>query len=253
MVNTGIDREKRSTESKATGQPVTQPRQLEPYQKWPEDLFKTIFNNSPIGIYIVADGKFQFVNPRFQEVTGYAENELLGTNPLKLVHPDDRAVVRQKAVKMLKGESSTEYEYRVNSKYGETKWISETVTSIQYQGGHATLGHFIDSTKRKRTEEALRESEKRFRDLAELLPETVFEMDAEGNLSFANEAAHNIFGISPEDFDTGLPVLQIIIPEDRDRARDNMQRLLNGEKLGGIEYTGAIQCRTGAVRLCRLS
>ena len=93
------------------------------------------------------------------------------------------------------------------------------------------------TNKNKRTGEALRTSEKRFRELADLLPETVFETNTEGEVNFANQIAFDLFGYTRNDFDKGLDCLQMLIPEDRDRARKNIQRVLSGEKLGGIEYT----------------
>ena len=93
------------------------------------------------------------------------------------------------------------------------------------------------TNKNKRAEKELRKSEKRFRELADLLPETVFETNTEGEVNFANQIAFDLFGYTRNDFDKGLDCLQMLIPEDRDRARKNIQRVLSGEKLGGIEYT----------------
>ena len=66
-------------------------------------LFRTLADSSPIGMYIVQDGTFQYVNPQFLKFTGYSEDELLGTDPLSYVFPGDRDVVRASAVLMLKG------------------------------------------------------------------------------------------------------------------------------------------------------
>ena len=86
-------------------------------------------------------------------------------------------------------------------------------------------------------EKRLKESEAKFRDLTELLPQTVFETDERGNFTFANRAGFDCFGYTQDDFEGGLTVLQMIAPEDRDRAKENMCRVMKGEELGGIEYT----------------
>jgi len=132
-----------------------------------EELFNTLCNNSPIGIYIVQEGKFRFVNPRYCAVTGYTEDELLRINSLMLVHPDDFDMVRENAVKMLKGFRSEPYEFRFIIKSGKIIWVLETVTSIQFGGKRAALGNFMDVTGRKATEKALLESQERYRKIPE--------------------------------------------------------------------------------------
>ncbi len=82
-----------------------------------------------------------------------------------------------------------------------------------------------------------RESEARFRQLAELLPETVFEIDLDGRLTFANRRAFEVFQYSREQFDQGLCAFDFIAPADRDRARANIALSLAGQKSHGEEYT----------------
>jgi len=89
---------------------------------------------------------------------------------------------------------------------------------------------------RKYGEEALRESQERFQELAELLPETIFEMDASGTITFVNKNAFAHFGVTQEDFEQGLKGFDMISPEDRPRALENATRVMNGEKLGLNEY-----------------
>jgi PAS domain S-box-containing protein len=120
-------------------------------------LYQALATSSPIGVYTVQDGKFQFVNPQFMKISGFNEAELLGTDALRLVHPEDRAMVRENAVAMLKGERFSPYEFRVISKGGETIWAMETVVSTYYKGKRATLGNFMDITESKQAEEKIQE------------------------------------------------------------------------------------------------
>ncbi len=121
------------------------------------ELFKVLFYRSSIGIYIVQGGHFRLVNHQFAEIAGYNEDELVGINPMKLVHAEDRDAVRENAVKMLKGELSSAYEFRMVTKSAKIKWVMETVAPIFYQGERATLGNLTDITDRKQAEERLRQ------------------------------------------------------------------------------------------------
>ncbi len=116
-----------------------------------------LFHSSPIGIYIIQDGHFRFVGHQFARITGYGEDELIGVPSLNLVHPEDRNTVRENAVKMLKGERSLGYEFRLVTKRAVIKWVMEIVAPVSYQGKRATLGNLIDLTEHKQTEKELKE------------------------------------------------------------------------------------------------
>jgi PAS domain S-box-containing protein len=88
----------------------------------------------------------------------------------------------------------------------------------------------------KRTADALRESEKRFRDLSDSLPQVVFETDDEGNLTFANKNAFDVFGFTKDDFDKGINILQTLAPSEHIRALENYKNVMGGKQLGAVEY-----------------
>ncbi len=125
-------------------------------RKQAEELFKTLADNSPVGVFISQDGKFKFVNPHFERVTGYSEGELLDKDAMALVLPEDRKFARKQALMMLKIEKMPAYEMRVFSKTGDMKWILQSVTLIQFRGKRAVLGSFLNITEKKQMEEKLR-------------------------------------------------------------------------------------------------
>ena len=93
------------------------------------------------------------------------------------------------------------------------------------------VGYIKNITERKRNEEALRESENRYRELAEMLPQVVFELDLGGYFTFFNRHSLELFGYAAEDMKS-LNVFQCIAPEDRERAWRNFQRSCEGNPAG---------------------
>ena len=118
-----------------------------------KELFSALTQSSPIGIFIVQNTKFIYVNREFEKIIGYNINELISTETFNYIHPDDRDIVGTYAVKALKNGLCQPYEYRAISKSGQVKWILETIISIRYQGKRAALGNFMDITEIKRLEE----------------------------------------------------------------------------------------------------
>ena len=121
------------------------------------ELLRIFRASSPVGFFIVQDNKFQFVNDEFRAITGGSPDELLGTDPMRLVLPEDRDMLRENAIAMLSGERSSPYKYRVVTKEGELRWMLEGVASIQYQGRRAVLGQTMDITELERAQEKLEE------------------------------------------------------------------------------------------------
>jgi diguanylate cyclase (GGDEF)-like protein/PAS domain S-box-containing protein len=178
-----------------------------------EELHKILVVNSPIGIYIVQDGRFKFVNHKFKEYSGFSEEELLGRETPSLVHPEDREIARQNAILMLKGKLPLPYEFRTINKKGEVLWNMETVASITYRGQRATLGSYMDITRQKDVEEALRKSEERFRTIIETIEEGYGEVDFDGNITFANESWLRISGYRRDEF-TEMNLREYLDQED---------------------------------------
>ena len=89
----------------------------------------------------------------------------------------------------------------------------------------------------KQAEDAKRESEKKYRDLYDFLPIPVFEMDFESNITSVNRAIHETFGGTEEDLKKGYKGWQLLTHEAIDKSSENIQRLLNGEKVINTEYS----------------
>jgi PAS domain S-box-containing protein len=120
-----------------------------------EEAFRDLFYHAPIGIFIIQNRRFKMVNPGFQKITGYSEKELVGKDCLILATEEFKDQIRRHAVEMLKGKSSSPYEYQFVNKEGETRWAMESVTTTTYQRKTAAIGYFMDITERKRLETQL--------------------------------------------------------------------------------------------------
>lgn len=203
-----------------------------------ESHYRLLVENANEAICVACDGMLRYVNPKTEEITGYSRGELMSKPFIDFVHPDDRNMIIERHARRLRGEQFLAvYAFRAIDKYGNTKWLEISAVLITWEGRPATLNFLTDITERKRAEEALRKSDLRFRDLVDLLPEAIYELDLDGRLTFANQRAFELSGYSRDDLDGGVNALQLFIPEDRARVRQNIAMLLVGKDLGLQQYT----------------
>ena len=135
-----------------------------------EEKYSTLVEDALIGVYINKDGKIDFANDKFAAIYGYSKDELIGMDSTMLVHPEDRPLVEELREKRLKGDKvPLEYEIRGLKKNGDTIWVMRSLSVISYKDGPAISGIVQDMTKRRKAEEALRESDKELRILSNQL------------------------------------------------------------------------------------
>ena len=120
-----------------------------------QEMFRGMLESAAAGMSLIQEGRFQYVSPLFEEITGYRSDELIGTYSLEYIHPEDRETTRKKAIENLKGENTLPHEFRFVRKGGETVWILEKFASIEYGGKRAAIASFMDITERKKAEEEL--------------------------------------------------------------------------------------------------
>lgn len=177
--------------------------------------------------------RYTYWNRASEKLTGITAKDALGKH-LHDIFPDveETKLAEKDYLKAIKTKQSQNFvsEYRLGDK--------DFVFDISAYPTKSGISVFVkDITEIKRGEKVLRESEERFRDLADLLPQTICETDIEGKITFVNRNAFNMFGYSPPDLDAGLTIWQMIAPADLNKARENIQRILMGEDSGGTEYT----------------
>jgi two-component system, cell cycle sensor histidine kinase and response regulator CckA len=219
---------------------ITDRKRAEAALKENIEKMNSIFRAAPTGIGVVVDRMLTEANERLCEMTGYAREELIGQNA-RLLYPTDEeyAYVGREKYRQIRDKNTGTVVTRWRRKNGETIEVLLSSTPIA-PDDHSVGVTFtaLDITEWKRAQEALRESQERFRELAELLPETIFEMDTDGNLTFVNRNAYDHFGYSSEDLEReSLNGFEMIAPKDRPRALENAKRLMGGERIGLNEYT----------------
>ena len=99
------------------------------------------------------------------------------------------------------------------------------------------VSDLLADLERERSALEIRESEGRFRDLADLLPQTVFELDMKANFTYTNRYGYESTGYAQKDLARGINALDMFVPEDRGRAGINISKIFNGEELEAHEYT----------------
>ena len=206
-----------------------------------EDKFRSLVETTSDWIWEVdTRGRYSYVSPKVKELLGYDPEEVLGKTPLDLMAQEEARRIAPILERAVADGAPIEQLINVNRhKQGRVVILETTGVPFRDEDGRLAgyRGIGRDITTRHHAEAALQESEARFRDMAELLPETIFELDLDGNLTYANKSGFNQFQYTPEDLGKCLNINTIIDPSDHARVKENVLRILAGEDLGLNEYT----------------
>lgn len=205
-----------------------------------EERFSVSFKSSPASLIIseIETGRIMNANDKWVEMIGYSCREQIGktTKEFGIFAKNED---RENLIKKLKVEGFLKNE-QVNfiTKSGEriiAKWSAETIT---LRGEKVLLSLITDETEKVRAEEALIASESKLKETLLLLPQTVYEADLTGQLTYINKAGTDMFGYRQEDIVNGLNVMDTIASEDHKNVKENIGRLLQGDITHGNQYMG---------------
>lgn len=166
-----------------------------------EEKYRLMIENIPLVVYSVNTASPPtevFMFGRVKEVTGYSTEDFLNDPGLiiAVVHPADRAMVLARSRKSIKDNIPLEMEYRIITRDGRTRWLRDRFVPVLDEHGRVGFVYGIveDVTQRKTVEEALKESEARFRSIFENAVEGIFQTTPEGNFISANPALTRMAG-----------------------------------------------------------
>ena len=169
------------------------------------------------GVYTFdTEGHFTFVNDVVVKRSGYPREWYLGKSLFDLVRPQERETVRTHFAASVSGIQLPPYEFAYRRAAGDTAWVHISTTPIR-EGGRivGVLGLLLDVTKRKESEQALKESEEKYRTLFEESRDAIFITSREGKLIDVNHSFLNLFGYTKEEAEEMDVVETYVNPADR--------------------------------------
>lgn len=168
------------------------------------------------------DGYFKVLNPSWERTLGWSTEELLSKPWMEYVHPDDKDSAAGVAAHVVQGKEVYQVENRYLCKDGSIKWISWN--AYPYPEEKVIFGVAHDITNRKRTEDAIRESELKYRNLIEHSPDAIF-INEENRISYVNAACIRLFRAQSEHDLLGKHPLELFHPDTQPIVRARIEEL----------------------------
>ncbi len=190
--------------------------------------------HSPVALYVVKDEVCKYVNSQMRQITGYSEYDMLGTNPLSFVLPEDRPRVGSQMRRLLSTGESYVSEYRIMTNSARIKWVIDNACLADFQGGPAIIGNLIDITARKEQDELRIREEEKYRDLCESTPNLIQCVDFSGQLIYVNHIWRETLGFKNQNI-TSLSLFDFIPTDCREQWVEFLQKVSTGETLRDIE------------------
>jgi PAS domain S-box-containing protein len=197
-----------------------------------ESRFRALTEVAQTSIIIIQGDKFIYVNPFVRELTGYSSDEMLQMNFWDIVHPDQKNMVKERGLARQKGEDvPPAYEFTILTKNGELKWVQTSAILTELDGKKCILAVVYDITERKKTEDILRQSEEKFRAVAESTPAQIVIFQGD-RFVYVNSYSEAITGYSQDEL-LKMNFWELVHPDDAEVIRQRGLARQKGESVTG--------------------
>lgn len=204
-----------------------------------EEKYRILVENASEGIAVSQGEYFQFVNSRLAQMLDYTPEEMLKTRIRDFIHPEDRSMVMDRQRKRMAGEDvPSKYPLRVQTATGQEKWIQLSAVPVAWMGKPGSLDFITDITDLKWAEQALRESQQRFRSIVQRSPMGILLFELRQNeclmLTDSNAAADDILRRS-HDALRDKPLAQVLPVEGAPKLKEIFYRAAGGGEGGAFD------------------
>lgn len=225
-------RDERIVSATVVAYDIGERKKAEEALKASEEKYRQLFTFAPAGIYEVdfITGRFVRVNSLISEYTGYTEEELLTMGTLNILTEESQLHFLERLEKINRGESvPMNPEFCMRNRDGSTRWVQLNVGFIRKEGrvtGATVVAH--DISERKKSEDALRESEERYALIANNVADTITIMDLDLNVHYASPSIERLRGFTVDEVMTQT-IDQILTPESIEIAASVLKDELDRE------------------------
>jgi PAS domain S-box-containing protein len=205
-------------------------------------IISSLMSDYAYAFKVTPEGKLEgdWITESFEKKFGYTQAEVAKRGGWQsMVYPADLPVINEH-VKKVVGGSFDVAEFRFVTRAGNLVWLRDSAKPIFDPRTRAVVkiyGAAQDITERRNTEDEIRRSEMRFKELADFLPQPVFEIDESRTVSFANRACLDVFGLTEEEYKHGLSLIDFVAPEERERALSEIEKVFKGAPGEPERYT----------------
>jgi len=201
----------------------------------PQDLFRTLAEESPNMIFLSCRGRIVYANSRCEEVTGYTREAFYASQFqfLTLIAPEYHDIVSRSYQAHLEGRDVPPYEYQLVTRDGRRVDVIITTRLVDYAGDRAILGIVTDISVQKQAERALKESEERYRQLVEISPDIValagMPEGGHSRILYINPTGLRVLGSGDHDEVVGRSHRELVHPDDLGLVDGLIQDLSEGK------------------------